>query len=150
MKLNIDCVRDTLLAIEESMVSNDERYVDSIMYSQLANHKLIKKYKKEEVVYTCIKMNEAGFIQLDYQFSNGMNKYLQWLEIRSITFQGHEFLNSVRNDSVWDTVKEHVHKIKITSVSAVGSLAMEVAKTIVADPNTLNSISEKLIHLLGQ
>lgn len=56
MRLNNECVRDLLLAIEENLGINDKVSIDDF---ELPN------YSYDELIYTALKLIEAGFINGD-------------------------------------------------------------------------------------
>lgn len=55
MKLDPDCIRAVLLELEPVPYGEDA-YVERIAEN-------LEKYSENEVMYTCIKLNEAGFIK---------------------------------------------------------------------------------------
>lgn len=60
MKLNQECVRDLLLTLEEEFSVNDS--ADSHKISEMSR---LKNYDKDEVTYTIVKCEEAGFINAE-------------------------------------------------------------------------------------
>lgn len=61
MKLNIDCVRDLLLAIENEVNFTENLKYPSININSLCESDFLKKYQKQDVFYTALKLNEGGF-----------------------------------------------------------------------------------------
>lgn len=130
MVLNINCMRDLLLSLEEWLVlSNDLEYnfLDLHDLRQIAR---LQKYKIPVIVYTISKLEEAGFIQAEMQFSD--NK-ISSLAIGSITYDGHQFLDLIRSESTWDKIKAICDKTNLKSVSAI----MEIADAIL--PETIRA-----------
>lgn len=85
MKLNIDCVRDVLLEFEEFPMGN---------YNVSSFAKTVGKYGHENTLYTLAKLYEANYINGDIAADEG--GYYHCLVIYDITFQGHEFLSTIR------------------------------------------------------
>ena len=54
MRLNNDCVRDLLLAIEENVGLKEYMSIDSLQ---------LKSYSQDDLQYTALKLEEAGYIK---------------------------------------------------------------------------------------
>lgn len=122
MQLNPDCVRDILLELEK------QSYPTDCTIETLSNS--LPVYNTEEINYCCIKLLEAKYIDAgtrNIRHSNG----LSITSIYDITFQGHEFLNSVRPDNIWDNVKTIGTKIGATSLSSIVQIANGVLTAII-------------------
>ena len=65
-------------------------------------------------------------------------------EINNITWNGHQFLNTIRPDTVWQATKKGASKIGLMSMHALSSIAMKVAETIVSDPAVIAKIVSML------
>ena len=85
----MDLVRKILLAIEAHPDPNDAFVVD------------IPEYSREEIMYHVELLGEAGLVHAMNFTSFGT---LEW-QVRSLTWAGHEFLDAVRNDTVWKKIK---------------------------------------------
>lgn len=63
----------------------------------------IREYDADTVAYHCWLLNEAGLIEMTKTSSTtGLDFGI------TLTWQGHEFLDKIRNDSVWNKVKSVV------------------------------------------
>ncbi|WP_294124221.1 DUF2513 domain-containing protein [Sphingomonas sp.] len=79
----------------------------------------IEGYARAEVSYQIMIMNEGGYLTAaDASTRAG----LHWMA-RRLTWQGHEFLDAVRNDTVWIKVKETVKE-------KGGTIPFEVLKAL--------------------
>lgn len=102
MKLDFDCVRDVLLIIEEEdKVSNNMIYMDGINFPQICEK--LNDYEEKQIFYTIKKLVEAGYI-ISAWMDNNKND-MKYYYVIDITFKGHEYLNSVRNDKAWEFIK---------------------------------------------
>lgn len=122
MVLNPDCVRDVLLSIESCGFGE-----------RLTLEKLCEKapqYSEEDLWYTCLKLEEGGYIDL-ITFTALRMPMPGIKEIKSLTYQGHEFLDSVREDKNWGKVKLVAKKAGTFSLSSLGDIAKEVAKAAI-------------------
>lgn len=122
MKMNLDCVRDVLLALE------NQEFNEVLSFESLKSN--LRKYTESDLQYACIKLHEAGYIKASYiEIDNAPMPYVP--EIYDITFQGHEFLNNVREKSVWDKTKSIAKSIGTFSVQAIGQIAFNVVEEII-------------------
>ena len=94
MKRDMELCRKILFAIEE-------QYVD------VAIHNLkIEGYSMEQVAYHCKILHEAGLIS-DYKPLPGGNHIISF-GVGSITWNGHEYLDTIRQESRWNEIKAQI------------------------------------------
>ena len=108
MKRDIDLIKEILTEIEESNAPSDIIEID------------IPDRSQEEISYHIMLIYQAGL--LEAEDVSGTNSY-KWIPI-SLTWQGHEFLDAVRNDTVWKKLKS---KLKEQG----GNLPFHVVKELV-------------------
>lgn len=130
MKLNQECVRDLLLAIEEQL-RLDSIDIENLM-DQSDNYLRVNdqyKYELDELIYTAQKLKEAGFIN----GSSSIN-YDQFTDfiVESITWDGHKFLDTVRDNKVWSDTKKITSKFSSVSLSLVETVASTVISQIIS------------------
>ena len=118
MKLNHDCVRHMLLTIEEKPSQ------DPIFLNQLREQPLLKGYSDDEIIYTASKLKEAQYLTV--AFSRGDNRILN-VAISEITWEGHLFLDNIRDNQVWKSTKEITGKVSSVSLPILA----DVAKTVI-------------------
>lgn len=116
MKLNHDCVREILLELEEKLTFDDDLHLQ-----QIKELDTCKEHGEEETLYTILKLIEANYL-VGNTFYSGDELY--HLSVSSITWNGHEFLDSVRSSEIW---KETKNRVKAFSSVSIGVLT-EVAK----------------------
>lgn len=90
MKLSHECVRDVLMYVEENL--NYGYYMD---FSKVK----LESYTQEELLYTADKLLEANF--LSGSRNNFIDNPLPDIHITSLTWEGHQFLDNIRDDGVW-------------------------------------------------
>ncbi|MEC2554832.1 DUF2513 domain-containing protein [Bacillus tropicus] len=124
MKLNHECVRHILLTVEES----DNNEVLSLHFlSQKPN---LHIYLESEILYTIQKLVEAGYIQATVKST----PEIQHAVISSITWNGHQFLDNIRETSIWEATK--IRAAKLGSVSL--PILSELAKSYITEKLGLN------------
>jgi predicted transcriptional regulator len=109
MKRNMELVRTILIDIEAQTPTDIPLLVK------------IPGYSHEEVNYHLILLHEAGLIEAQKRF--GDNKEEVFPE--RLTWAGHEFLDSARNDNVWNKTKEIV-------MSKGGDISFEILKGLLS------------------
>lgn len=121
MKLNHECVRNILLTVEQ--LEPDE----SITIDNYINYASLAPYDEDEIVYAVERLIEAKFIPDDIlEYYNG--KAISF-DLTALTWDGHAFLENIKNDSVWQKAKTVVaEKVSSTSLSIVADTASEIVK----------------------
>lgn len=111
MKLNHDCVRDLLLYLE-----NNLEYGKGININKLS----LNDYPQNDLLYTAEKLTEANFI----------NSVIRWnmnsahiIVVKSITYKGHEFLDTIRDKTVWENTKSKASKFASISLPIIQQIA---------------------------
>lgn len=90
----MDLIRLILLKIE------DEYKTDDIIEMK------IDDYDRDTIIYHCQLLSEAGMIShCKTEHADG-GVYLFW--VGPLTWEGHDFLDSIRDNSRWNKVKETV------------------------------------------
>lgn len=120
MKLDLNCVRDTLLTLEEWLVLNDDLEFEYLDLSEICKSSAMIRYSKPTVAYALVLLKEAGFIEaiIDYA-SDGICE----LDVVRLTFQGHQFLDTIRPQSTWDKIHAVSEKTGLKSLSAIMEIA---------------------------
>lgn len=125
MELNKECVRDVLLSCEELLKMDEEGYMNSLSHEEL--ELVLPNYKTEDIIYTVVKLKEAGF--LDVKVTRASGNILVDVRINDITFTGHEFLNDIRDDNNWKKVKEIAKSVGAFSINMIAQIAVGVIQT---------------------
>ncbi len=120
MKLNHECVRDVLICIEENL-----HYGCYIDFSTVE----LKNYSSEDLLYTAAKLLEAGFLNGEHISYIGSS--IPDIRITSITWEGHQFLDNIRDDNVWKNTKNVLSKLSSASLSMVGNIASQIISSMI-------------------
>jgi len=117
MKLNTDCIRDILFAIED--LSKPNSFLTS---SQLSETKFLTKYSDEEILYHLQQLNWSGYI-----VTPDKNRTLDGLFfIRDLSPLGHEFISNIRKDTNWNKVKSISKEVGSETLNSIKSIAENV------------------------
>lgn len=119
MKLDRDCVRDFLLALEsleQGQLLTSDNYQS---FPPLAS------YERDVIIYTAEKLDEAGFINVKFMPVLGGDKPFF---ATSITWYGHQFLDNIRDEGVWKETKKIASKVTSVSLGILADIAASVMK----------------------
>ncbi len=114
MKLNFDAMRDLLFVIE-----TQPRIVD--INEVICDIKLTQ-YDQNELGYALEKLIESGLLNGTVNSTKDGIYFI----IDSISYVGHQFLDHVRDDTLWNKTKASAAKLGIKGASGLISIAAQV------------------------
>jgi hypothetical protein len=124
MKLNHDCVRDILLYLEETLSDGNYYVIESDSPDDTGiSHKVL------DVVYALERLDEAGYINA--KIVKTMNPSTM-IYVSSISWKGHEFLDTIRPQPVWDKTIATASKVGSTSLTVLSQIAVTVATQLIS------------------
>jgi len=122
MVLDPNCVRDILIAVEDSSIG-ERLNLDTL-------HAKIPEHDAETVWYACLKLNEGGYIDLtSVQLLRVPMPSIK--SINSLTYDGHELLNSIRSESNWSKTKDVAKKAGVFSLKGIAEIGQQVASAAI-------------------
>lgn len=111
MKRDPELVRKILFAVETMPSLPDHESL------------VIEGYTDEEVSYHVMLLDERKYLKaFNYTTINGPIHYVPW----RLTWAGHEFLDAVRAESVWEKTKKAL-------TGSAGSFTFEVIKSVATE-----------------
>lgn len=121
MELKLDLIRDVLL------------YAESLPLGQtsldfpVSESPFLKKYTEEEIVYALSKMgNDDGrLVKGSIQWSNAKPYF--W-SIGAPTYLGHQYLDNIREQKIWDHVKKKAKTVGSVSLPILNQIAIAYIK----------------------
>ncbi len=128
MQMNIDCLKDVLqfcvdnIDYEEDGDSWNTKSVNLIMMYESPE----LKYDKKDIMRSVLKLDECGFIKVSTKFPNN-KPYLERCSIEDVTFRGYQFIESVREPSIWEKTKSIAGKVGNHTLNFIESVAHDVA-----------------------
>lgn len=125
MKFNPEIARDILLDIEE-LHQNSNPFVFSS--SDVFNR--AKKYDLNTIVYHCDKLKEAHYIDWQPQYASD-KLYLGF--INGLTYDGHQFLDSIRDPKIWRKTKERASKIGVFTIDVISQITSNVISELITN-----------------
>ena len=119
MKFNQECVRDILLYLEENLTINN-----SIAFPSDIKESLLLKYSKDDLLYTVKILLNKKLILGDDNFNYATGMYTA--NIESLSFDGHSFLDNIRDNQVWSKSKKILSAFKSVSIEIISQVATNV------------------------
>ena len=120
MKLNPNCVRDSLIALEEMSNLDDNLTSKWLTIKNFLENPLTSKYSEKEIVYTLRKLKEGGLIVANFNYSDNE---LYSAIITELTYEGHQFLETISNSKIFD--------MAITKLDEIGSgVTLDILKAL--------------------
>lgn len=112
VKRNMELIRDLLIRIEadSEMDGTTEFYFDT------SEEIGLPAYSIEELSYNLRLLVTAGFV-------DGGSSAILPLIIRSLTWEGHEFLDNIRNDDIWNKAKQHFANLPSVGLRIIAAFA---------------------------
>lgn len=150
MKLNYDCIRDVLLYIEENCGCPQDRN-EFMRYTKILNAKELEKYTHDEKKYVLMQLISNNYIICDSKRLNIKDGILSSADISCLSWEGHTLLSSIRNDTVFNAVKNKAKKIGGASITAISSASKALITAMLVDPNALQNFingTSNIINLL--
>ena len=121
MKLNHDCIRAILCHFESTTnitVNEDGVEIDPIPIE--AFYKGLPKFDKANIYYSLCILEDVGFIVAASQYGDdGISDFL----VERMTYEGHEYLESIRDAKTWASVKKALGKIGNASLNVISAIA---------------------------
>lgn len=136
MKLTNDLIRDTLLCIERKLESftddtNRFNYKSQIHWKNIYEDDFLNsKYLIDDIKYCIIQLGDANLIEIVIY---GRKDKISFLDIDSITWDGHMFLDSIRDESLWSEIKSKIGNTAKVSISVISKVVAELGVTYLKD-----------------
>lgn len=120
MQRDMELIRKILFCIEE-------KYVDTALDSSQVK---IDGYDLKTIAYHCAVLHDAGLVS-NYKAQYGDNE-LYYFGVGRLTWEGHEFLDKIKSDTVWNKTKDTITKKGIPFVlDAVKEIATAITTSMI-------------------
>lgn len=148
MKLVNEAVRDIMLYLEQNLnhkTSDNVFEYSTISYNILADDLTPSRfYTSDEVKYAVIQLEMAGYI-LANTLKGKNGRYVR-CDIYEITPLGHELIENIRPDDIWQKVKSQAEKEGIFSLTNLAKLCGKVTASIANNPKLEQCIVDELLE----
>lgn len=120
MRLDPNCIRSVLIYVEENTT-----YYSSCTLTVYDLNSIFPDYDFDTVMYHIDQCAQSGF------FSAFSTDQIENVEIKGLSPAGHQFLDNVRNDNIWNKVKNIGDELGSQSLSALAQIAANVVTEII-------------------
>lgn len=131
MKLNPDCMRIILKYCIEHIDYKDiglnQRHENSVTLTMLYNSDELKEFEKKEIMYSVMKLYEYRFITVSKIHPTNRQQYFDSCEITDVTVYGHDFYNSIQEDTIWNKTKNVVGQVGNHTLKFIKDTAQKIA-----------------------
>ena len=121
MKLQIDCVRDVLLVLERvHRISVDDSFSveqNTLTFRELCSE--LPDWDRADVFYTVSNLKQAGLLFADIEI---VNDYVVLCLVSGLTYEGHKYLDSIRDEQRWAGIKKALPAIRNYSLDAIRAI----------------------------
>lgn len=130
MKLNHDCIRDVMIYIEENCIYEDDdrgnRSIHSrVFYEIIHDEKLSSRYTEDEIRYVVAQLYFEDMV-IATMTPETLN--FRQFDVDSLSFKGHEFLDNIKDDTIWKKTKKFVgERLNSASLAIIGNVAGKLA-----------------------
>lgn len=129
MKLKPDCMRSILLFIEDLPINSEATIKDFI--NNLCD------FSEDDISYTIYTLHEAGFINGTLVKSKTTTIPYVY-SVTSLTYEGHQLLEDIRSEKVWNPVKTVINDIGSSSINTISQVASSVISQLIANALKIN------------
>ena len=111
MTLNIDCIRDVIIAISDNITPDSYGYIEPISPVDLANSTL-SQYPSNEVLYWIRQLMDSHVIVPGKKYIDEPIPY-----IKDLSISGYQFINATKPPTIWEKVKPKLLTVSADSIS---------------------------------
>ena len=134
MRLNYDCVRDVLLALEKLLQveydPDSECFnTNSVNINEIYDAIPVNNYSLEDVYYTIKNLDEAGYINAEPLYGDGT---VIDYDVFDITFYGNEYINTIRPDEFWKKLRKALLKVGAFSLPIIANISTSLATSMIS------------------
>lgn len=121
MKLKHECVRDILIYCEDTLEFGNNLSWKPLYLEDVS--KAFTKYSIEDIAYTLLLLEEACFIEASItKYDGGIYD----ISIYRLTYLGHEFIDTIRPESVWKKILPMLSSLGSTSLPVIQNIASQI------------------------
>lgn len=129
MRINIECLRDVLMYCIDCLDYSENGNVwkiDAVDLQDVYKSKDLCEYQKKDIMYSIIKLKEAGYIIIAHEQPRN-ETYINDCLIMDVTMKGHQFAETIKEPNVWEKTKGIVSKIGNHTLGFIETVAHDIA-----------------------
>lgn len=118
MKLDLDLLRDTLIAISDALCPDENGCVQPILPKEFVQV-VLPQYKSNEVLYWIRRMMDENILIPGKRYIDEVIP-----RINDVSITGYKFIESFKEPSIWEKVKPKLSDLAVSSLSSLISTAL--------------------------
>lgn len=150
MKINPDCIRDVLLCLEKNLTINSStstmNSISLLKLKELMSSQYNNRYNNDDIWYSVYLLHQVGYIEADI-INSGTYTMIK-CSIRNITWQGHQFLNDIKPQAIWQVVKDKASELGGMSINGLKIASRTAIEEMVKNPDFCNDIIAKIKSII--
>ena len=129
MKLNPNCIRALLLQCEESLTLDERLVWQPLHLPDFCTS--LPLYSRQEIAYTLYLLDDADYIETHIvESDNGIID----IYVYRLTYLGHEFIDSIRSNPVWEEIQSALNVIGSVSLPIIQELGSHFVLELLKHP----------------
>lgn len=119
MRLNLDCVRDIMLTLEEKLILTEDGDIEQLTVEEICSFEKLSSYQSTEVIYIIKLLYDSSMLKPGKRYvSDTCNR------VADITSQGYKFIDSIKSQNKWDKIKSYAKPLGELTIKALFELAI--------------------------
>lgn len=119
MRLDNDLIRDLMIFSENSL----NAVTEYIRYPEIESFAENKNRSIDEINYHLWELNNAGLLEVRFDYGSDTIIYVV---INNMTWEGHQFLDKIRDPRIWKDTKKVASKLESISVTMLSEIGTNV------------------------
>lgn len=131
MKFEPELARKILLDVEKL-----HHYPEPFIFSSSSQFDKASKYQLDTIVYHCKLLAEAKFLNWSPRYDGTGSLYIGF--INGLTYEGHQFLDSIRSPKIWRETKVTAEKVGVYSLGFLSQTASQIIANLASNQDLFN------------
>lgn len=120
MRLNPDCVRDTLLSLEKHLLIDEYGETIQLSFEDIASLQELSQYDSKEIFFVLHQLFGCDILKAGKRYINDSAP-----RICDITEKGYKFIDSVKSQTNWKKIKDTSKTLGIFALKTLIELALK-------------------------
>lgn len=120
MRLNPDCVRDTLLSLEKHLLIDEYGDTIQLSFEDIASLPELSEYDSKEIFFVLHQLFGCSILKAGKRYVNDSAP-----RIGGITEKGYKFIDSVKSQTNWKKIKDTSKTLGIFTLKTLIELAIK-------------------------
>lgn len=139
MKLNYECMRKVLFVLEDIMDLDEFLDPQPMRIDEIVKIPVLSdNYSKKDIAYSIYMLADAGLLvnessKLTRTDSTPPGAFSKAACVLYVTYKGHEFLQKIRNETVWSKIKETLSPVGTITIDLIAQVASNILSNMITN-----------------